>query len=1016
MLKYKYASVEVIPLKGNKKLLFCIISTFLSLLFSGRAVFAAEEITVTISTDTVDVTTAPGFFIAGSQTVTISTTNPSGYNGFLTTLGTGTALVDQNNNAHTIPTFTLPSGASSLPAGNTGYGYGYSIDSGANYFPVPDPSGEGNRIFSNDTSGTNTHSLTFGLKPPTNTHAGVYRKDFAITVVASGIIPCSPDTICYHGNGDDGTGTMEDQAVTSNTNTMLVAPNFSRPGYGFAGWNTKSDGTGTNYGPNETINTGDLSTLGLELYANWVAPSSNIQNWAGCSSLGPGEIIALRDIRDGEVYTVSKLADGNCWMTENMRLDPHTASISKSNTNKPTDDFINRAPSAISTNTMCANNNAACIDTVGFNMNNLDRNLAARYNLNGLFSWYSYGGAYNWYTATAGNGTFSKTSNSVNGDICPAGWHIPTGNNGGEVADYINALNGSNRSDTKLRKFPNNFTYSGDFNTNVTTGRGIQGRYWTTTAQSANNAFRLGFSSTTNITYANAYNKWAAFSVRCIANLDNRSLNGNIHYDANGGTGTMTDDIDVNLYAVTAKLNTFTNGNYVFAGWNTSADGTGVSVANGDMVSGAAMELGLMPGDTLTLFAVWGEQSTLAYNANGGIGAPDDVTVTGVSPFQFIISSVTPRRLDYVFLGWSRNPLDTTPEYVAGDTYNTNLTQNILYAVWGEEKCPANNVCYKSNGAISGTSLKLTPSSGVVDLMASDYRRPGYGFAGWNSAADGSGTNYGAQEKITITDDLSVEGKDIFANWVTSTGDMQTWNECSTLPAGNIIALTDTRDNNTYAVAKLADGHCWMIENLRLDFTTANITSENTNSPTTSFVTEAASATPINSPCTDDSSSCVDKIQYNTNNINPNLVPDPKANNGVNSWYGYGVLYNWYSATAGNGTSTMASGSVTGDICPTGWRLPTGGNDGEFITLNATENGGRTNNDSGLKKYPVNIVYSGDRNGNSDGNSRGKYTRYWSSTATNLTNAYRFGMQSNNVTPKNNWNKWDAFAIRCIKQ
>ncbi|MBR3323959.1 hypothetical protein IKG24_00240, partial [Candidatus Saccharibacteria bacterium] len=190
-------------------------------MFSGRAVFAAEEITVTISTDTVDVTTAPGFFIAGSQTVTISTTNPSGYNGFLTTLGTGTALVDQNNNAHTIPTFTLPSGASSLPAGNTGYGYGYSIDSGANYFPVPDPSGEGDRIFSNDTSGTNTHSLTFGLKPPTNTHAGVYRKDFAITVVASGIIPCSPDTICYHGNGDDGTGTMEDQAVTSNTNTML---------------------------------------------------------------------------------------------------------------------------------------------------------------------------------------------------------------------------------------------------------------------------------------------------------------------------------------------------------------------------------------------------------------------------------------------------------------------------------------------------------------------------------------------------------------------------------------------------------------------------------------------------------------------------------------------------------------------------------------------------------------------------------------------------------------------------
>ena len=33
----------------------------------------------------------------------------------------------------------------------------------------------------------------------------------------------------------------------------------------------------------------------------------------------------------------------------------------------------------------------------------------------------------------------------------------------------------------------------------------------------------------------------------------------------------------------------------------------------------------------------------------------------------------------------------------------------------------------------------------------------------------------------------------------------------------SVTALTDQRDGETYAVARLADGNCWMIENLRLD-------------------------------------------------------------------------------------------------------------------------------------------------------------------------------------------------------
>ena len=53
---------------------------------------------------------------------------------------------------------------------------------------------------------------------------------------------------------------MADQTASSNTETMLWPSNFQRPGYGFAGWNTAFDMSGTNYGPMESITTPDLTT------------------------------------------------------------------------------------------------------------------------------------------------------------------------------------------------------------------------------------------------------------------------------------------------------------------------------------------------------------------------------------------------------------------------------------------------------------------------------------------------------------------------------------------------------------------------------------------------------------------------------------------------------------------------------------------------------------------------------------------------------------------------------------
>ena len=69
----------------------------------------------------------------------------------------------------------------------------------------------------------------------------------------------------FKANG--GKGSMQTQSYGLNAQTALSANSFTRGGYTFAGWNTKSDGTGTSYTEGQQI---AFSAGGeLELYAQW---------------------------------------------------------------------------------------------------------------------------------------------------------------------------------------------------------------------------------------------------------------------------------------------------------------------------------------------------------------------------------------------------------------------------------------------------------------------------------------------------------------------------------------------------------------------------------------------------------------------------------------------------------------------------------------------------------------------------------------------------------------------------
>ena len=194
------------------------------------------------------------------------------------------------------------------------------------------------------------------------------------------------------------------------------------------------------------------------------------------------------------------------------------------------------------------------------------------------------------------------------------------------------------------------------------------------------------------------------------------------------------------------------------------------------------------------------------------------------------------------------------------------------------------------------------------------------------------------------------------------------------------VTLTDTRDNNTYTASKLADGRCWMTQNLRIAGRT--ITSADSN-VTSSYAIPASS----------DSG-------YSGAN-------DHTASVYVNSDGGF---YTWAAATAGTGNATISTDgqNAPASICPKGWRLPTGGSTGEFRALY-----NNYNSVYAMTHGPAKFTLSGFKHPIMLMGGIGQYGYYWSSTATSDIGAYFMGL-SNTVSPDGAINRYTGYSVRCI--
>ena len=333
------------------------------------------------------------------------------------------------------------------------------------------------------------------------------------------------------------------------------------------------------------------------MYAVWVQSAGSIQNTTTVSSVcnslttaptdgtaNISSVSALTDQRDNQTYAIAKLADGKCWMIENLRLEAENTRTAEKQalaqgygTSATYGNFggLADAESTNFNNVTTANSlyysgtqsgdatiNIGTADFPAYrmprynNLNTLSRaqnspNTNSFSNNNTDGGMYSYGNYYTWHAAIADTTYYNSSYNASSGttSICPKGWRLPRGGQNtvtsGQNGDFYvltttisgttpnNANNGyayysgtvegvdvGKLASDSLRGYPNNFLYSGIFDSSSTIYRGSLGYYWSSTEKGTNDSYALSLTSLTSSVVGpgtvNNY-KFVGLSIRCVS-------------------------------------------------------------------------------------------------------------------------------------------------------------------------------------------------------------------------------------------------------------------------------------------------------------------------------------------------------------------------------------------------------------------------------------------------------------------------------------------------------------------
>lgn len=222
----------------------------------------------------------------------------------------------------------------------------------------------------------------------------------------------------------------------------------------------------------------------------------------------------------------------------------------------------------------------------------------------------------------------------------------------------------------------------------------------------------------------------------------------NINYDANGGTGAPTAQLNIE-YGQTFSLSSVkpNRTGYVFLGWSTNQSAKEATYEAEQTVSSLTEQ----DGDTILLYAVWAANTyTIVYNANGGSNAPSSQTnVTFANPVN--LSSSIPTKTGCTFVGWATEPDATEAKYVKGQTVKSLVADDdgkfTLYAVWAVNSY---SIAYNANGGTNAPTEQSNLMYGeAVTLSAQEPIRTGYLFLGWARTTTATEAQYSAGQEVS---------------------------------------------------------------------------------------------------------------------------------------------------------------------------------------------------------------------------------------------------------------------------
>ncbi len=199
----------------------------------------------------------------------------------------------------------------------------------------------------------------------------------------------------------------------------------------------------------------------------------------------------------------------------------------------------------------------------------------------------------------------------------------------------------------------------------------------------------------------------------------------------------------------------FSNPGYTFDDWNTSSNGTGTSYEDGSQYSFSS---------DLSLYAQWTvvpSVHTVTFFGNANVSDNTSTYQLGTSAQDLtLFQNLSPpfSNPGYTFDDWNTSSNGTGTSYEDGSQYSFSSDLS-LYAQWTAQVSVT--ASFSDNGGSGSISPIQDPSGTMVTLpIASDLTRVDFALTGWNTVANGTGTEYAPGGSVVLT-----SNETLYAQW-----------------------------------------------------------------------------------------------------------------------------------------------------------------------------------------------------------------------------------------------------------